>query len=370
MRIKSFELHRLEMPLVRPFRTSFGVEFGRDVLLIKVNTDIGIGWGECVSGRDPLYSPEYVDGSIDVLNRYLFPRVLAVGDIDAEEVAGVLEPIRGYPMAKAAVEMALLDAQLRAAGTSWATYFGSTRDIVPSGVSVGIPADDSMDTLISEVSTYVDAGYVRIKLKIQPGWDIDATREVRRLWPDIPLQVDANQAYTRADIKHLSKLDEFNLLLIEQPLREEDILGHAKLVQAINTPVCLDETVVSLETAEQCLDLNACDIINIKPGRVGGYIEAAKIHELCVEREIPVWCGGMLETGIGRAANIAMASLPGFTVVGDISESNRFYSQDLTAPFILDNGQMHVPQGPGLGVDVDETILKSLTKWSQTIDAR
>jgi len=239
MRIENFELIRLEMPLVRPFRTSFGVEFGRDVLLVKVTTDVGVGWGECVSGRDPLYSPEYVDGSIDVMKRFLIPMVFAAGDITAEAVKAVLEPIRGYPMAKAAIEMALLDAQLRAANTSWASYFGATRSLVPSGVSVGIPADDSMDTLLAEVASYVDAGYARVKLKIQPGWDIEPTREVRRLWPDMPLQVDANQAYTRSSIDHLKQLDAFNLLLIEQPLREEDILGHALMAKAISTPVCL-----------------------------------------------------------------------------------------------------------------------------------
>ncbi len=367
MKIEKFELIRLEMPLVRPFRTSFGVEYGRDVLLLKVTTDVGVGWGECVSGRDPLYSPEYVDGSIDVLQRFLLPRVMAPAEIAAEDVADLLRPIRGYPMAKGVIEMALLDAQLRNSGVSWGQHFGATRDTVPSGVSVGIPADDSMATLVEEVKSYVEAGYVRIKLKIQPGWDIEPTREIRRLFPDIPLQVDANQAYTRDSIRHLAQLDEFNLLLIEQPLREEDILGHAMMAREISTPVCLDETVVSFETAEQCLDLEACAIINIKPGRVGGYLEAKRIHDLCLERHIPVWCGGMLETGIGRAANIAMSALPGYTVVGDISESARFYSQDLTAPFVLDEGYMHVPTGAGLGIEVNEQTVASLTRSLQTV---
>lgn len=367
MKIEKFDLIRLEMPLVRPFRTSFGVEYARDVLLLKVTTDVGIGWGECVSGRDPLYSPEYVDGTIDVLKRYLFPRVFQPSSITAEEVAPLLEPIRGYPMAKSVIESSLLDAQLRAEGISWAEHFGATRSLVPSGVSVGIPADDSMATLVDEVVSYVEAGYVRIKLKIQPGWDIEPTREIRRLFPDIPLQVDANQAYTRESIDHLAQLDEFNLLLIEQPLREEDILGHAQMAQRISTPVCLDETVVSLETAEQCLDLEACAIINIKPGRVGGYIEAKKIHDVCLERNVPVWCGGMLETGIGRAANIAMAALPGYTLPGDISESSRFYTTDITAPFVLDDGHMHVPNGPGLGVDVNIETIAQLMQSAESV---
>jgi O-succinylbenzoate synthase len=291
------------------------------------------------------------------------------GDISAEDVHGILRPILGYPMAKAALEMALLDAELKHDGISWAQYFGASHDLVPSGVSVGIPADDSMATLIEEVGSYVDSGYVRIKLKIQPGWDIEAVREVRRLWPDIPLQVDANQAYTRDSLKHLAKLDEFNLLLIEQPLREEDILGHSMMVKGMLTPICLDETVISLDVAQQCIDLKACDIINIKPGRVGGYIEAKKIHDLCLKRDIPVWCGGMLETGIGRAANIAMAALPGYTIVGDISESARFYKTDITEPFVLHNGHMHVPHQPGIGVTVNEDTIASLTKWRKVISS-
>lgn len=367
MKIEKFDLIRLEMPLVRPFRTSFGVEYARDVLLVKVTTDAGVGWGECVSGRDPFYSPEYVEGSIDVLKRYLIPRLFQPSTITAEEVSPLLESIRGYPMAKSVLESALLDAQLRAQGVSWGQYFGATRSLVPSGVSVGIPADDSMATLVEEVVSYVEAGYVRIKLKIQPGWDIEPTREIRRLFPEIPLQVDANQAYTRDSIEHLAQLDQFNLLLIEQPLREEDILGHAMMAKRIETPVCLDETVVSLETAEQCLDLEACAIINIKPGRVGGYLEAKKIHDLCLERNIPVWCGGMLETGIGRAANIAMAALPGYTLPGDISESSRFYKTDITSPFVLDNGHMHVPTGPGLGVEVNTQLLQELTYASESV---
>lgn len=357
MQVERLEFIRMELPLVRPFRTSFGVEYARDVLLLKAHTSVGIGWGECVSGRDPLYSPEYVDGSIDVIERFLWPILKTHHELSAYEVAPLLRPIRGYPMAKGVLEAALLDAELKSAGVSWGQHFGATRELVPSGVSVGIPADDSMDTLLSEVAGYVESGYVRIKLKIQPGWDLEPTRRVRELWPDIPLQVDANQAYTRADIAHLSQLDEFNLLLIEQPLREEDLLGHAKLAEVMQTPVCLDETVVSLETAEQCIDLGACEIINIKPHRAGGYIEAGRIHALCVERSIPVWCGGMLETGIGRAANIAMAALPGYTLPGDISESERFYAQDITTPFKLENGHMRVPTAPGIGVEVDEDVI-------------
>ncbi|MEY3407420.1 MAG: hypothetical protein RL038_481 [Actinomycetota bacterium] len=366
MRIREVELLELELPLVRPFRTSFGTETARDVLIVKLHTDAGVGWGECVAGRDPLYSSEYVAGAVDVISNYLAPRLLAAGDIEASDVARLFKPIRNHPMSKAALEMAVLDAELKALGKSWANYFGVIREYVPSGVSVGIPADDQMTTLIDEVASYVDAGYVRIKLKIQPGWDIAAVKEVRRLWPNIPLQVDANQAYSRGDIRHLKQLDEFNLLLIEQPLAEEDLLGHAEMANQIQTPVCLDESIISLETAEQALDLKACSIINIKPGRVGGYLAARDIHDLCLDRGIAVWAGGMLETGIGRAANIAMAGLPAYSVVGDISESERFYAEDITDAFKLEAGHMKVPSKPGIGVEVHEaTIAKYLTQRIQ-----
>lgn len=357
MRVDSFELFELELPLVRPFRTSFGTEYGRNVLLVKANTSVGAGWGECVAGRDPLYSAEYVNGSIDVITKYLAPTLLAASDFAAADVSSLLQSIRNNPMSKAALEMAILDAELKAKKQSWANYFGATAVLVPSGVSVGIPADDKIETLLAEVQDYVDSGYVRIKLKIQPGWDLEPVRAVRNQWPEIPLQVDANQAYQRSDIAHLQKLDEFNLLLIEQPLAEEDLLGHAQMAAKLKTPICLDESIVSFETAEQALDLHACQIINIKPGRVGGYIEAKRIHDLCVDRGVPVWAGGMLETGIGRAANIAMAGLTGYTVVGDISESARFYAEDVTPPFILEAGFMRVPTHPGIGVEVNENVI-------------
>lgn len=363
MKINQVDLLELEMPLVRPFRTSFGVEYSRNLVLVRVDTSVGTGWGECVAGRDPLYSAEYVAGALDVMQRYLIPRLLAAGELSAESVREILRPIRNHPMAKAALEMAVLDAQLKAAKTSWATYFGAQRELVPSGVSVGIPADDNLDSLLAEVAEYVEAGYVRVKLKIQPGWDLLPVQAVRAAWPDLPLQVDANQAYRRADIAHLCRLDEFNLILNEQPLAEEDLLGHAELAKVSQTPVCLDESIISLETAEQAMDLQACSIINIKPGRVGGYITAKAIHDLAAERNVPVWAGGMLETGIGRAANIAMAGLDGYTIVGDVSESNRFYAEDLTADFRLEAGHMRIPQGAGIGVEVNlDTINKYLVR--------
>ena len=274
-------------------------------------------------------------------------------------------------MARAAVETAVLDALLVARGERLIDLLatssgGEHQERVPCGVSVGIPVDESVESLLAEVATYLDAGYRRIKLKIEPGWDVQAVRAVRETWPDVPLQVDANQAYTLAEehVAALAALDPFDLLLVEQPLSEHDLIGHVALAERIETPVCLDESVISLETCEQILDLGAASIINIKPGRVGGYLESVAIHDLCREREVAVWCGGMLETGIGRAANLALASLPGFVLPGDTSASSRYYARDVTTPFVLDDeGFLDVPTGAGAGVTPDAESLAALEVW-------
>jgi O-succinylbenzoate synthase len=368
VRISEVELRRIAMPLVVPFRTSFGTETERDILLVRVTGDDGsTGWGECVAQAAPTYSAEYVEGAALVIEHHLLPRLAAHGEVEAADVAGVLRPVKGHPMAKAALEMALLDAELRAAGTDLRTHLGGVRDRVPSGVSVGI--FDTIDELLVQVQGYLDDGYVRIKLKIEPGWDIEPVRAVRELiGPDTPLQVDANTAYTRVDIDHLCRLDEFDLLLIEQPLDEEDVVGHAELAAASATPVCLDESIVSMRTAEDAIALGAAEVINIKPGRIGGYLEARRIHDLCVDRGIPVWCGGMLETGIGRAANAALASLPGFTLPGDISASSRFYARDIvTDPITVVDGHVAVPTGPGLGYELDTAFLDEVTTSTRSV---
>jgi len=360
MKLSAVELLRVQMPLVSPFRTSFGTQVSRDVLLVRIETPDAEGWGECVAMGDPLYSPEYVDSAAEVISRFLVPKLVAYGDgLTAARVGHVLEPIKGHPMAKAAVELAVLDAELRAAGRSFAEEIGSVHDSVPSGVSVGIM--DSIPQLLDAVGGYIDQGYVRIKLKIEPGWDIEPVAAVRDRFGDIPLQVDANTAYTLGDARHLARLDAFDLLLIEQPLPEDDIRGHAELARQIRTPVCLDESIVSARSAADAISIGACSIVNIKAGRVGGYLEARRVHDVCAANGIPVWCGGMLETGIGRSANIALASLPNFTLPGDTSASDRFYKQDITAPIVLENGQVRVPTGPGLGVEVDRDILAELT---------
>lgn len=369
MKLERVEMFRLAMPLVRPFRTSFGIQYDKDVLILRVTTDQGQGWGECVAMGEPSYSSEYVDASIDVIKRFLLPELNAAEDIDtAMKARNAWGWIRGHRMSKAAVEMALLDAEWRAKGVPFGPALGARRNHVDSGVSVGIPADDSLETLMAEVDSYMEVGYKRIKLKIEPGWDIEPTATVRERYPDVPLQVDANQAYGPADIDHLIELDQFNLLLIEQPFAEEDLVTHAELAEAGTTPVCLDESIVDTTTLYQAIALKAVDVVNIKPGRVGGYLEAVDIHDICVTHKIPVWCGGMVETGLGRAANVGLAALPGFTLAGDVSASDRFFTRDIiTTPFVLRDGGLDVPTGPGLGVEVDEDALKDLTVWSEDI---
>ena len=350
MKITGVELRRIALPLVAPFRTSFGTETQRDVLIVRVVTPDAEGWAECVAMQEPLYSSEYVDAAHALMRDHLLPRVFAVADLRASDVAGVLAPVKGHPMAKAAIETAVLDAELRAGGVSLAQYLGATRDAVDSGVSVGIM--DSVPALLDAVAAYLDQGYLRIKLKIEPGWDVEPVRAVReRFGDDVLLQVDANTAYTLGDAAHLARLDPFDLLLIEQPLDEEDVLGHAALAKRIRTPVCLDESITSARAAADAIRLGACAIVNIKPGRVGGYLEARRIHDVCAANRVPVWCGGMLETGIGRAANVALAALPNFTLPGDTSASDRYFREDITAPFVLEDGRLRVPTGPGIGVE-------------------
>jgi len=365
MKLRAVELRRIQMSLVAPFETSFGVQTERDILLLKVMTDGAEGWGECVAGEDPHYSPEYVDGAQHVLVHHLLPRLLD-RDVDAADVATLLRGVHGHNMAKAAIEMAILDSELRSRRESFGHFFGAVRREVDCGVSVGIHA--SIAELLQTVGAYLEQGYRRIKLKIKPGWDVEPVRAVRERFGDVPLQVDANTAYRLADAEHLAKLDPYGLLLIEQPLPEEQVLAHAKLARIVRTPICLDESITSLQAAADAIELGACRIINIKPGRVGGYLEARKIHDLCAERGVPVWMGGMLETGVGRAGNVAMAALPNFTLPGDTSASDRYYRRDITEPFVLHGGRLAVPTGPGLGVDVDQEFVDSITSAVENVE--
>jgi O-succinylbenzoate synthase len=365
MKLTGVELRRITMPLVAPFRTSFGTETSRDALLLRVVAGDAEGWGECVAMSGPLYSSEYVDAAADVLRRFLIPALAAADHLDANAVAPALAKFRGHRMAKAALEMGVLDAELRAHGRPLSRELGAVRESVPCGVSVGIMS--SIGELLDAVEGYLAAGYVRVKLKIEPGWDVAPVAAVReRFGDDILLQVDANAAYTVADARHLARLDPFDLLLIEQPLDEEDLLGHAELASQIRTPVCLDESITSARAAAAAIRLGACSTINIKPGRVGGYLEARRIHDVCVAHGVPVWCGGMLETGLGRAANLALAALPGFTLPGDTSGSDRYYRCDITPPFVVQDGHLDVPTAPGIGVDplpADLEAVTTSTEW-------
>ncbi len=373
MKLHGVELRRVSMPLVRPFRTSFGVETTRDILLVRVEMEdaggAGEGWGECVAMAEPRYSPEYVDGAQHVIEHFFVPPLLAAPELAADSVAGLLAVFEGHPMAKAAVETAVLDAELRAAGVSFAAHLGAVTDRVPAGVSIGIT--DDVETLLAQVAGYLDDGYLRIKLKIEPGTDVDRVRAVRqRFGDDLLLQVDANAAYHIDDAEHLAALDEFGLLLIEQPLPPDDIAGHVVLAARLATPICLDESVTSAAIATDVIARKACSIVNIKAGRVGGYIESRRVHDVCATAGVPVWCGGMLETGLGRAANLALAALPNFSLPGDTSASARYWVTDLTEPFVLDaDGHIAVPTGPGLGVQPLPDVLAAVTTSTRWITA-
>ncbi|WP_425553984.1 o-succinylbenzoate synthase [Dactylosporangium salmoneum] len=366
LRLQGLELRRIAMPLVAPFRTSFGTEHARDVLLVRAVTADAEGWGECVALSGPFYSAEYVDGAEAFIRRYLVP-LLRRSNGSVYALERLFEPLKGNPMAKAAVQTAVLDAHLRASGLPLGDFLGAVRDKVPAGVSVGIM--DSIPALLEAVEGYLAAGYLRIKLKIEPGWDVEPVRAVRERFGDgVLLQVDANTAYTLADADRLARLDPFDLLLIEQPLPEDDLRGHARLAGLVRTPICLDESIVNARAAADAIALGACRIVNIKPGRVGGYLEARRIHDVCAANGVAVWAGGMLETGLGRAANLALAALPGFTLPGDTSASDRYYAQDITEPFTLDGGHVGVPTGPGIGVTPIREVLDAVTTATEWIN--
>ena len=338
--IEVIELRLVRLPLVGPFRTSFGTETSKEAILVRAVGEDSEGWGECVAGPDPGYSEEFNAEAWVTLRDHLVPATLA----------GNGPQVRGHRMARAALEMAITDLELRQREVSLAEHLGSVRGEVPVGVSIGIP-EGGVPQLLEQVGRYLEQGYQRIKLKIEPGFDVEPAAAVRREHPDILLSVDANAAYGLGDSSVMEALDDLQLLMIEQPLSHEDLYQHSLLQGRLSTPLCLDESIRSAADAAAALDMGACGIINIKPGRVGGLSEAVRIHDLCLERGVPVWCGGMLETGIGRAANLSLASLPGFTLPGDISASARYFPQDVTEPFVLSpGGMMAVPQGPGLGV--------------------
>jgi len=365
--VRSVELREVALPLVRPFRTSFGEEREKRAILVRADCGQVQGWGECVASPEPRYSEEWLEGAWAILAGYLGPSLLSGGPVrDPADVGRRLAWVRGHRMAKAAVESAVLDAWLRTQDLPLSRWLGGVRDRVPCGVSVGIAA--TPEAMLEEIGGYLAKGYRRVKLKIEPGRDVEVVRRVREALPDTPLSVDANAAYSLADAPVFEALDELGLVMIEQPLGHEDLADHARLQARLRTPLCLDESIRSAADARSAIELSACRIINIKPGRVGGPLEARRVHDAARAAGIPVWIGGMLETGVGRAQNLALASLPGVTMPGDTSASDRYFLQDLTEPFVLDpDGTMAVPTGPGLGVEPLEERLRAVTVRAHTV---
>lgn len=362
MRIEKVTLFHAQMALVQPFETSFGVEIDRECIIVRVEGEGAVGWGECVAGSGPWYSPETVETAWHVLSDFLIPLVVEQDYASAEDVFDSFSRVRGHRMAKAGLEMACWDLYAKQQGRSLAALLGGVRDRVAVGVSVGV--QPSLDRLIEVIGDYLEQGYGRIKIKIKPGWDAPIARAVREHFPETPLQVDANSAFRLEDAPLFVAMDDLNLLLIEQPLDDEDIYDHASLQRQLQTPICLDESILSVDHARAAIELGSCCVINIKPGRVGGLTASRRLHDLCGAHNIPVWHGGMLETGIGRAHSVALATLPGFTLPGDISASNRYYKADIVdRPFVLnDDSTLSVPEGNGIGVAVDEERLHQITK--------
>jgi len=367
-RIDRLQLRLVKLPLVAFFETSFSRVYSKTFILVSLDGGGAQGLGECVADVDPYYSAETNVTAWHVIKDFLAPLVLGRAFEDPRDVFTSLARVRGHNMAKAAVEMAAWDLAARLRNVPLSRLLGGSRPEIASGVSIGI--QDSLDDLAAKVRKELDAGYRRIKIKIKPGWDVTAVEMIRARFDSIPLMVDANAAYTLADAAHLASLDRFDLMMIEQPLEYDDVRDHAALQRRITTPVCLDESIHSVRAAEEAIALEACRIINIKPGRLGGHAESIRVHDLCARHGIPVWHGGMLESGIGRAHNIHLASLPNFTLPGDIAASRRYFVPDLIEPGIevRANGTVAVPTGPGIGVTVDWDRVRGAT--TETYDVR
>ncbi len=361
MRIEAIELRRIRLPYRAPFETSGWREEANHSVIVTLHSEGAVGWGEAPVGAGPWYNEETQATAWVMMREILAPMVLGRDLSRPEEVDVIFARVRGNRMARAGIEFAAWDLFGRARGQSLSAMLGGVRQRVEVGVSVGV--QPSIEALLEVVEGYVNAGYQRVKLKIKPGWDVEPTRAVRERWPDLRLQVDANSIYTLDQAAQLARLDEFELLLIEQPLAHDDIIDHAKLQRQLRTPICLDESIVSPDHARWAIELRACGVINIKPSRVGGFTAARQIHDMAQAAGIPVWCGGMLETGIGRAANVGLASLPNFSLPGDISANDRYFHQDIvTNPFTLNaDSTLTVPTGPGNGAEVDLERLRAVT---------
>lgn len=369
MKIERVDLREIHLRLRAPFETSFGAVQDRRILLVQVHSDGVSGWGEGTATEGPFYISETIDTAWMMLRDFLIPRVLGRQIEAATDVPELLKPIRGNEMAKAALENAVWHLESVTRGIPLHQAIGGTMTEIPCGVSLGI--QPSIDRLLPIVEREVSAGYQRIKLKIKPGKDIDVVREVRRRFPQIKLSVDANSAYTLEDVHHLRRLDEFNLLMMEQPLEWDDMFHHSGLQAQISTPICLDESIHNLHHAQSAIEMGACRVVNIKLGRVGGHTEASRIQDHCARVSIPVWCGGMIESGIGRAHNIAMSTQPGFIWPGDVSASQRYWEEDIIAPEVevTPQGTIRVPQTPGLGYEIRERRIRDLTVRHETYSA-
>lgn len=366
--IQSIELREIRLPLVHFFETSFGRTTERRIVLARVtDADGAEGWGECTCGEGPFYSNEWTDTAWATLHEFLAPMVLGRSFAAASQVFAAMKPVRGHRMAKATIENACWDLEAQKLGVPLWRHLGGTRQEISCGVSIGI--QNTPEILLEKIRKEVDAGYQRIKIKIKPGWDVDVVSRVRQEFPDIRLMGDANSAYTLADVDLLLELDRFNLMMLEQPLAHDDIFDHARLQPQIQTPICLDESIITAETAVNAIALGACKIINVKLGRVGGHSEAKRLEQVAREREIPVWCGGMLESGIGRAHNIAMSTLAGFTLPGDVSASARYWEEDIIAPAVTvsPRGTITPPDAPGIGYNINLRRLDALTVRQETI---
>lgn len=371
MKIKSVELREIRLPLVHFFETSFGRTTERRIVLVRVvDADGAEGWGECTAGEGPFYCEEWTDSAWVTLTNFLAPMVVKHEVERAADVFSLMKAVRGNRMAKAALETACWDLESRHAGVPLWKHLGGVRTEIACGVSIGI--QETPAALFEKIERELGAGYQRIKIKIKPGWDREIIEQVRARFPQIQLMGDANSAYTLEDVSLFRALDEFNLMMIEQPLAHDDMLDHAKLQQQVKTPVCLDESIRSAEDARKAIELQACRIINVKLGRVGGHHEAQRVERVCREQEIPVWCGGMLESGIGRAHNIAMATLAGFTLPGDVSASTRYWHEDIVEPpvTVTSRGTIIAPEASGIGYQINLTRIEALTVRRETINAQ
>jgi len=369
MKIEAITLREIHMPLVHFFETSFGRTYNRRILFVTAHCQGVDGWGECVAGENPFYSSEWIDSAWATIASYLAPAVIGREVESGREGAVLMSKVRAHRMAKAAIENALWDAEARQKGQPLWKLLGGTRSEIPCGVSIGI--QDSVEQLLEKIQIELDAGYRRIKVKIKPGWDINVLEKIRSRWADITLSCDANSAYTLDQVEHLRSLDEFNLLMIEQPLWDDDIYYHARLQKGLRTAICLDESIVNARAAAFAVETGACRIINIKVGRVGGFSEAKKVHDVCQAQNIPVWCGGMLESGVGRAHNIALSTLENFKLPGDVSASKRYWKEDIIEPEVevSPTGMITASNEPGTGYRVREDLIEKLTVKKETFKA-